>query len=207
MREQFAIFLAHEPGTRLGEDPGELHDMQVASRRLRTAMRLFEEALPTRAGKLRDEPRWIARTLGEVRDLDVQPERLEGWISKVAPEDREPLGALVTVLEEQRAKARKRMLRAFDSRRYTRFVEGFIAFLERGPSRRSKAARRPILDVAPDQVRRRYRRVRKIGDLITEESPAEDYHKLRKRGKRLRYALEFFHDVYGGATEELVRPL
>ena len=85
-----------------------------------------------------------------MRDLDVQLERLEGWISKVAPEDREPLGALVTVLEEQRAKARKRMLRAFDSRRYTRFVEAFIAFLERGPSRRSKAARRPILDVAPD---------------------------------------------------------
>ena len=50
MREQFAIFLAHEPGTRLGEDPEELHAMRVASRRLRTAMRLFEEALPTRAG-------------------------------------------------------------------------------------------------------------------------------------------------------------
>jgi CHAD domain-containing protein len=74
-----------------------------------------------------------------VRDLDVQLERLEGWISKVAPEDREPLGALVTVLEEQRAKARKRMLRAFDSRRYTRFVEAFIAFLERG----LLAARKP----------------------------------------------------------------
>jgi triphosphatase len=111
------------------------------------------------------------------------------------------------VLEEQRAKARKRMLRALNSRRYTRFVEAFIALLEWGPSRRSKAARRPILDVSPDQVRRRYRRVRKIGDRITEESPAEDYHKLRKRGRRLRYALEFLRDVYGGATEELVRLL
>jgi CHAD domain-containing protein len=42
---------------------------------------------------------------------------------------------------------------------------------------------------------------------MTEESPAEDYHKLRKRGRRLRYALEFLRDVYGGAAEELVRPL
>jgi triphosphatase len=116
--------------------------MRVARRRLRTAMRLFEEVLPTRAGKLRDELRWIARTLGEVRDLDVQLKRLEGWISKVAPEDREPRGARAVL--EQRAKARKRMLRALNSRRYTRFVEAFIAFLERGPSRRSKAARRPI---------------------------------------------------------------
>src|ERR671917_924514 len=118
MRSQFGIFLAHEPGTRIGEDPEELHDMRVATRRLRAAIKIFERTLPVRAQGFRDTLKWVAGSLGEVRDLDVQLGRLEAWISDAAPKDREPLGALRVVLEEQRAKARKAMLRALDSRRY-----------------------------------------------------------------------------------------
>lgn len=207
MREQFGEFLAHEPGTRLGDDPEELHDMRVASRRLRAAMSIFEEALPVRARSLREELRWIAGVLGEVRDLDVQLEHLGAWISDADPEDREHLAVLRGVLEERRAKARKAMLRALDSRRYARMVEAFVTLLKRGPSRRSRTARRPVLAVAPDIVRRRYRKVRKAGDGISGESSDEDYHDLRKKGKRLRYALEFLSGVYGKPAEALVEPL
>lgn len=207
MREQFEKFLAHEPGTRLGEDPEELHDMRVASRRLRAALRIFDEALPVRARKLQEELRWIAGVLGEVRDLDVQLEQIETWTSEAVPEDWEPLGALRSVLEEQREKNRKAMLRALDSRRYANLVESLTGFLRRGPSRRSRAARRPVLAVAPDLIKDRYRKVRKLGDRLAEDSPGEDYHTLRKRGKRLRYALEFLSDLYGDPAKDLVKPL
>jgi hypothetical protein len=42
LRRDLLALLAREPGTRLGEDPEELHDMRVAARRLRAALRLFE---------------------------------------------------------------------------------------------------------------------------------------------------------------------
>ena len=134
IRSQFGIFLAHEPGTRIGEDPEELHDMRVAARRIRAAIKIFERTLPVRARGFRDTLKWVAGSLGEVRDLDVQLGRLEAWISDAAAEDQEPLGALRVVLEEQRAKARKAMLRTLDSRRYAKFVASFGSFLQKGPS-------------------------------------------------------------------------
>src|ERR671911_3127403 len=75
LRRQFAEMEEHEPGTRLGEDPEELHDMRVPTRRMRAAMKVFEGALPVRATWLREELRWVAHALGDVRDLDVQIER------------------------------------------------------------------------------------------------------------------------------------
>ena len=49
LRRHFAAMVAHEPGVRLGEDPEELHDMRVATRRLRAALKLYSDALPKRA--------------------------------------------------------------------------------------------------------------------------------------------------------------
>src|SRR5690606_38574564 len=72
MRKHFATFLANEPGTRLGEDIEALHDMRVATRRIRAAMQAFRPWLPPRFERFRAELGWVARALGEVRDLDVQ---------------------------------------------------------------------------------------------------------------------------------------
>lgn len=207
LRRQFAIFLAHEPGTRIGEDSEGLHDMRVTARRMRAAIKIFEDYLPVRARKFRDELKWVAGALGEVRDLDVQLERLEGWASGAAPEDREALRSLRAVLEERRAKKRKAMLRTLNSRRYANLVESFGDFLKRGPSRKARNARRPILEAAPDLVRKPYRKVRKLGDPITEEASGEQYHELRKKGKRLRYALEFLLDIYGESAGDLIKAL
>ena len=74
LRRQLAVLRAKEPGTRLGEDPEELHDMRVATRRLRAALDLFAEVLPIRSRNFRGELGWLAGVLGAVRDLDVQLE-------------------------------------------------------------------------------------------------------------------------------------
>jgi len=207
LRKQFGIFLAHEPGTRIGEDPEELHDMRVATRRMRAAMKIFEDSLPARTRAFRDSLKWVAGALGEVRDIDVQLGHLESWVSDAAPDDREPLLALRAVLEGQRVKVRKAMLRTLDSRRYARLVASFADFLRNGPSRRALAARRPIMEAAPDLVRKPYHKVRKLGDPLTEESSGEEFHELRKKGKRLRYALEFLLGIYGEPIKELIEPL
>ena len=132
LRRQFAAMRAHEPGTRLGEDPEELHDMRVATRRMRAALKLFSAALPEQAGFYRNELKWVAGALGEVRDLDVQIEQLEG-LSSEQEEDREAFGEVVKALRERRAEARERMLEALDSDRYDSFVSSFAGMLRRGP--------------------------------------------------------------------------
>jgi CHAD domain-containing protein len=207
LRTQFGNFLVHEPGTRIGEDPEELHDMRVATRRMRAAMKVFEEALPARTRAFRNSFKWVSGVLGEVRDVDVQLGHLEVWVSEAAPEDREPLVALRAVLEAQRVKRRKAMLRALGSRRYARLVASFSAFLQKGPSRRAAGARQPITEAAPRLLRKPFRKVRKLGDPLSELSSGEEFHELRKKGKRLRYALEFLEGVYGQPIREFVGPL
>lgn len=207
LRTQFSAFVSEEPGTRLGDDPEALHDMRVASRRLRAALSLFRDALPVRFERLRDEFGWVGDALGAVRDLDVQMKELDGWIREVPEPDRAPLGAVRSVMAEQRAAARADLLTALDSPRYDRLVRAFSQALRAGPLRRSAASRAPVLAVAPDLVERRFRSVRKAGKRIELTSPAAEYHTLRKRARRLRYALECFADVYPGETQALVKRL
>jgi CHAD domain-containing protein len=207
LRRHFAAMLAKEPGTRLGDDIEELHDMRVASRRLRAALALFEEVLPETILGLKDELAWIGGQLGAVRDLDVQLEQLESWIDAAAPEDRAPLQALRSVLEAQRADARRALLEAFESRRYDSLVRRFGRSLRARHAARSGPASLPALAVAPDLIDARWAAVRKAAKQIGPSATAEDYHRLRIRCKRFRYALEFLTDVYAGRARPVLKQL
>jgi CHAD domain-containing protein len=207
LRRHFAVMLAREPGTRLGDDIEELHDMRVATRRLRAALSLFEDVLPVTVTKLSSELAWLGRALGEVRDLDVQLVELDRLSTEVPKSDRAALAALRALLENQHAVARTEMLDALDSRRYETFVGRFGRTLSARHESRSGNAARPARAIAPDLIEDSFRSFRKAGDRIRPGSPATDYHRLRTRGKRARYTLEFLGDLYPGRTEPLVKAL
>lgn len=223
LRRQFAKMRSCEPGVRIGEDPEEVHDMRVAIRRMRAAIKLFEKALPERARHLRGELKWVANALGDVRDLDVQLERLEGWLSETSDhpsggeEYREALQRAVRALERRREEARAPMLEVLDSARYERFERSFAEMLRLGTrgvllpgdsAGGDSTAGEPAAEAGRDLLSRRYRKWRKLARGLDDSSGPEDYHELRKESKRLRYALEFFAEVYGEkATGALVKPL
>jgi triphosphatase len=212
LRRQLAVVRAKEPGTRLGEDPEELHDMRVATRRLRAALSLFEAVLPVRAQVFRQELGWLARLLGAVRDLDVQLEGLAGMSSVdppfgTAPEGHDPVEELADLLERERAAARTHMLNGLDSVRWDRLAKGLTAMAQQGPARRSLATRVPAEIGLPPLVLRRHHKVRKAAKRAEQSGVVTDFHALRIRCKRLRYALEFSGEVYGGKTSRFVREL
>ncbi len=99
------------------------------------------------------------------------------------------------------------MLEMLDSRRYEAFVSRFGRTLRARHLARSGPASRPARALAPDLIESRFRSVRKAGARIGPASPATDYHRLRIRCKRLRYALEFLADLYPGETRPLIRRL
>jgi len=209
LRRHLASMLAHEAGTRLGEDIEQLHDMRVATRRLRAALALFAGVLPDQSRQLRSELGWLAGELGAVRDLDVQLERLEGWRDELPREDAGALTDLARLLGRERETARASMLGCLDSLRYDRLVSEFASLLRpspgQGSGRQAKAAQVPAAAVVPGLIVARHRsavtaarRARRSGD------PA-DFHRLRIRCKRLRYALEFVSEIYDGRTRDVVR--
>ena len=213
LRRQLAVVCAKEPGTRLGEDPEELHDMRVATRRLRAALSLFDGVLPVRAQAFREELGWVAGLLGAVRDLDVQLLDLAEVASSdftdchLAPVARgpDPLADLVRLLEREREVARAAMLSGLDSVRWDRLAKGLTAMAQQGPARRSLATREPAVIGLPGLVIDRHDKVVKAAKHAKRSGVAADFHTLRIRCKRLRYALEFSNDVYGGRTSRYVR--
>lgn len=211
LRRQFIEMRNHEPGTRLGEDPEELHDMRVPTRRMRAAMKVFQDALPERARWLREELRWVAHALGDVRDLDVQIERFQAWKEEADEESAEFLDRILKITEKRRVEARKNMLDVLESGRYERLESSFAEMLRRGPeeelAQSNGSARERITAAAPPLVSRRYRTWRKAAKRLDENSSPEAFHDVRKKGKRLRYTLEFVSEVYGKPVQRLVKPL
>jgi CHAD domain-containing protein len=216
VRRQLAVLRAKEPGTRLGEDPEELHDMRVATRRLRAALSLFAGVLPVRAQVFHDELGWLGRLLGSVRDLDVQLEGLAGmdeetaaWRAEVAADGdgHDPLADLSELLHREREVARAALLAGLDSMRWERLAKGLHAMAQQGPARRSVATRTPALIGLPELVVARHDKAAKAAKKAKRTGLVADFHRLRIRCKRLRYSLEFASEVYEGQTAGYVRQL
>jgi CHAD domain-containing protein len=215
IRRQLGVLAAKEAGTRLGEDPEDLHDMRVATRRLRAALSLFAEVLPVRAQTYREELRWLGSVLGAVRDLDVQLEgladlsdTLAGWSAGALHVDgHDPLADLSALLERDRERARSELLGALDSVRWERLYAGLASMTRQGPLRRSLATRVPAAIGVPDLVVAHHDKVARAARRARHSGVVSDFHRLRIRCKRLRYSLEFSADVYDGATTRYVRQL
>ena len=205
--------LSHEPGTRQGEDIEELHDMRVATRRMRAAMRVFGDYLDAKQmAPFVKGLRRTGRTLGTVRDLDVFHEKVQAYLDTLPAERRDDLSPLLTVWKAQRESARREMLAYLDSERYLRFKTEFGQFL-----RQPGAAALPALttqgEPAPNRLRhvvpailyRGLAAVQAYEEWVSRPNvPLEQFHQLRIASKGLRYALEFFREVLGRESKDLI---
>jgi CHAD domain-containing protein len=92
-----AEVFAHSAGVLDTAEIDRVHDMRVATRRLRAAMEIFEPCFPPKAyRKARKEVKTLADALGRRRDRDVEIEFLERFIEEgVDPDDLERVARLV----------------------------------------------------------------------------------------------------------------
>ena len=212
LRRQLGVVRAKEPGTRLGEDPEELHDMRVATRRLRAALSLFAGVLPfAPRSSARSSAGWDASS-ARCATSTCSSQGLAGMaatdIDRSVGRDvdgHDPLAELAALLERERAAARTAMLSGLDSVRWDRLVKGLTAMARQGPARRSLATRVPAEIGLPQLVSARHDKVVRAAKRAKRSGVVSDFHGLRIRCKRLRYALEFSADVYGDRATRFVR--
>ena len=214
LRYHFQVMIYNEPGTRLGEDAEALHDMRVATRRMRAAWRVFgdhfdaEAVAPYLKGLKR-----TGRALGPVRDLDVLKEKTQAYADTLPEPEREGLEGLFEAIARHREAAREQMLRWLDSRRYARFKERFGHFLDSEglgslPVAPDDGEPRPyrLRHVAPMAIYARLGAARAYDEWVRlPEPPLAWLHALRIACKRLRYALEFFEQVLGPEARAAIR--
>jgi CHAD domain-containing protein len=197
----FSKMQRREAGTRTGADAEDLHDMRVATRRMRAAWRVFDGAFKAgKTKKLRRHLERLADRLGAVRDLDVLIEGAEAYRLALDEGERPGLDPVLSVWRRQRAAARNQLIGELDSDRYATFVKEMDAFLEAG----ANAAAAIAAPTAPHRVRDRaasqlwaaYEAVRAY-ELVFTWADVETLHELRIAAKWLRYTLEFFGETLG----------
>ncbi len=201
--------LEHEPGVRLGTDPEQVHDMRVATRRLRAAMRVFGEYLePEEVRTLTRDLRRAGRLLGTVRDMDVFREKTQRYLETLPAEQRDGLDPLLAAWEAHYGLSRAALLSYLDGPRFARLQEHMAAFLRSPEEKRPpEAGGRPqrLRQVVPVVLYQGLAAVRAYEEWLNgSHGPLERYHGLRIAGKGLRYALEFFRPVLGPEAELLI---
>lgn len=174
-----------------------VHDLRVASRRLRAFGVTFSEVLaPKTRARLEKKLKRVTRAVGALRDLDVLAALTEGRLAAAGSDrERASLEHLLETLDERRSKAAAKAetrLRKLDTHELSRLVR--------------RAAQDVIAQLSPEEGQRAYARTlleRLISDAAEQEPPrdgaehAEQLHRLRIDIKEIRYALEFFEPVLG----------
>jgi CHAD domain-containing protein len=199
LRREAAALGANEPRLASSPTPEEIHQLRVAARRLRVALRLFGRMLPSGdAARIGAELRWFASSLGDVRDLDVYTENFKRYVQTLPREQRDGLSGYQLYLRRERTEARHRAAAAVASPRAAALLAHLERFAAAGPS--TGALRRwgslSVRDAVRQSIRRSVGRVRRIGNGLTMRARPAALHDLRIKIKRLRYELEFFADVY-----------
>ena len=173
----------HDPGVRTAEDPEDLHQFRVATRRTRALVRATRPLLGDRLEPLADELKWLASVLGPVRDLDVLLEHLRDEVTHLG-EDGPSAKPLLDALERERKAHRKALAKALDSARYLELLGLFdteIAALD------GVEVQSSLRQVAAAE----FKKLEKAAAELPSDPSDEQLHAVRIRAKRARYAAEF----------------
>jgi len=199
IREQTRRMLVHDPGTRLGEDIEDLHQLRVATRRLRAYLRAARPIVDREwAEELRAELGWLGAALGPARDLDVLVARLEEDVAGLDA-DEEAGRRLIEGLQRERMTARDAVVEALSSERYLALLDRLEGLaVDAVPPGRKDVSLRGL-------ARRELRRTRRAAASLSAEPADAELHDLRIRAKRVRYALELAEHELGRKGARAIR--
>jgi len=200
----FHDFLKHETGTRSGKDNEFVHDMRVATRRMRATIRTFgNQFSPSSVKFLENSLKKIAQNLGAVRDLDVFIEKLTTYQQNLPLDEQSGLTPLVEYCYLQREIARTKMLTYLDSKAYERFKTKAACFIKKEILIIKPVSIKPtpyqIHHVAPVLIYSRYEAIRAYEPFLTNAS-VKLLHQLRIDFKHFRYTLENFQEILGNES-------
>ncbi|GAB2485563.1 CYTH and CHAD domain-containing protein [Nocardiopsis aegyptia] len=205
--DQVEHLLAHDPPVRLDE-PDAVHQMRVATRRLRAVLQVFPSVLRRDATRpVADELRRLSGVLAPARDLEVLRERCEAWLDTL-PESAAGhglTGTWLAAVDDHRAVEARRIAQELAGTRYLALLDALDA-LRTGPPLTGRAGER-ARTVLADDLTRACRRAADARDHATAARDADTrvtaWHEVRKAAKRTRYAATLAAPVLGGPAKRV----
>ena len=179
-------------------DADSIHDMRVATRRLRSALLNMQDMDLYRQKKLRKLHKAlgrVAKTLGIVRDLDIMLALFAEL--EIAPEDkRKPIARLIGLLENQRQRAYDELLDVMDKPAYDDALSRLDNVVASSPKRQTNQSCLRLRDWAGGALLSRYDALARHG-VAFDLNDTGGMHQARIAGKRMRYTLEMLAPALG----------
>jgi CHAD domain-containing protein len=177
-------------------DPEDLHQARVASRRLRLALSAFGKHLPRKLKPLRKDLKKFTKALGKARDLDIQLAFLNDL--KAQPHSAEITAGLEKIslrLEENRRIKQENIIKALKQlgdKNIFKNLEKHVPEIN---------VKNDLKKIAKKQISKRLDELLGLEKYAYQPKAAKKLHKLRIAAKHLRYALELFAPIYSKKLE------
>jgi CHAD domain-containing protein len=207
LSSQVTALLAQDPRVRRAEDDA-VHQMRVACRRMRSAMKAFK-GIVSGTEEIQEELKWLGDVLGEVRDLEVIRARFRRLFQDLPDElvvgpVRERLGSDLLAREEE---GYERIRETLGTERYFVLLDALDGLVARPPltklaDRKADTTLTAVAERGWNRVIRSYETAQAIPDLEQREIAMHD---VRKAAKRARYTAEALAPVLGERMTELAR--
>ncbi|MBA2339760.1 MAG: CHAD domain-containing protein [Pyrinomonadaceae bacterium] len=180
-----------------------VHNMRVASRRLRSALADFASYFRRRElNSSRKKLKTLASALGEVRDADVAIQALDKLASRADADVAEGVGRLIDERKREREDARAKLVKAIDRDDCQNLRAEFVMSLEKAIAKRNSVQENDLRgahtngtsfhDAGRGLIEERYLQLRKLSASLFRPHDSEALHDMRIEAKRLRYTLELF---------------
>jgi len=198
-----AQWFGNDAASRGGLEVEHVHQLRVAQRRLKTALKLFPEWVDdTWTTRIAPDLKWFGDLLGDARDWDVFTDTtLAAYAASDDPQHKDAWAPTQSAADTNRDAARQRLRDAMNSPRYARLALSFVEWfstVEAPPDQ----ADQTLATYAQKCITKHYRKIERAPDLTTLDAATR--HKVRIHAKRLRYALEFFASLLPRTTYKQV---
>jgi CHAD domain-containing protein len=208
-RDQVEALVSWDRGVR-GDVPDAVHQMRVATRRLRSTLATHRPLLDRqRTDPVRDELKWLGSMLGNARDAEVLHVRLRDLAAAQSPEL--ILGPVLRridlEMDERHRAARNCLVEALGGKRYFRLLDALDDLATDPPfaARARQRGDRVLPRLVARACRRLDRTAKAAGDAATPEDRDHLLHEVRKAAKNARYAAESVAPVCGRPAARLAK--
>jgi CHAD domain-containing protein len=191
-----------EPAAAIGEiEP--IHQLRVATRRLRAALDLFARVINgTQQRILRPDLPWMAQVAGAVRECDIMTEAIRARAPKLEPALAGALGSVYEALEARRRDALAALTQMLGSKRYRKMISQLHS-----PRINRRGSDALLGRTAAILLQPIVRSIRRAGTRLGNDAPPEVVHHLRVRIKRFRYELEMLNAMAGKRHRKALKRL
>ncbi|MEX5215662.1 MAG: CYTH and CHAD domain-containing protein [Nitrospiraceae bacterium] len=196
---QVALWLRYDPLVRIGKSVEAVHQMRVATRRLRALLRAALPLLvPEWSAQVRSELSWLAGVLGPARDLDVLIEYFQQELAVLERDEAPPVRRLIQKLTRDRAGVQGDLVSALHTDRYLAVLD-----LAEAGSRQPQVIQSEVS--LPAIAAAQFRKLRKSVRALPDHPSDEALHRVRIKVKRARYAAELAETTVGRPASRFIQ--